>query len=290
MRGSAIGGKTRICGVMGDLVAHSVSPAMHNAAFRELGLDYAYLPFNVGADNLGKAVDGIRALNLVGMNVTIPHKVAVIPLLDEVDPQAQQIGAVNVIHNKDGRLAGSNTDAEGFLRLLEGHGINARGLRVVVLGAGGAARAACFALASQGAVITILNRTADKAAGCAREMAGNTGCTFEALEMNAANLARALAETDLLVNATSIGMAPGADRSPVNSELLERRHTVVDIVYNPVKTRLVRDAEKAGAVAIGGLDMLAWQGALAFERWTGRAAPFDVMRRAATRAVRSYEE
>ena len=275
---------------MGDPVAHSVSPAMHNAAFRELGLDYAYLPFNVGADGLGMAVDGIRALKLVGMNVTIPHKVAVIPLLDEVDPLAQQIGAVNVIHNKGGRLAGSNTDAEGFLRLLEGHGIDACGLRVAVLGAGGAARAACFALASRGAVITILNRTADKAAGCAREMAGHTGRTFEALEMNASNLARALAEADLLVNATSIGMAPGVDRSPISRELLGRRHTVVDIVYNPVKTRLVRDAEKAGAVAIGGLDMLAWQGALAFEIWTGRAAPFDIMRRAAARAVRRYEE
>ena len=290
MKGPAIGGKTRICGVMGDPVAHSVSPAMHNAAFRELGLDYAYLPFNVGAADLGRAVDGIRALNLVGVNVTIPHKVAVIPLLDEVDPMALQIGAVNVIHNKGGRLAGSNTDAEGFLRLLGGHGIQPMDMRVAVLGAGGAARAACFALASRGAVITILNRTADKAAGCAAEMAERTGRAFEALETNPANLARALAKADLLVNATSIGMSPGLDRSPVSRELLGRRHTVVDIIYNPVKTRLVRDAEKAGAVAIGGLDMLAWQGALAFEIWTGRAAPFDIMRRAAARAVRSYKE
>ena len=290
MKGTAIGGKTRICGVMGDPVAHSVSPAMHNAAFRELGLDYAYLPFNVGADGLAGAVEGMRALNMVGMNVTVPHKVAVIPLLDEVDPLAQQIGAVNVIHNKGGRLIGSNTDAEGFLRLLEGHGIQARGMRVAVLGAGGAARAVCFALASRGAVITILNRTTDKAAGCAAETAEHTGLTFEALETNPANLARALAKADLLVNATSIGMAPGADKSPVSRELLDRRHTVVDIVYNPIKTMLVRDAEKAGAVTIGGLDMLTWQGALAFEIWTGRAAPFDVMRRAAARAVKSYEE
>ena len=289
MKGHAISGKTRICGVMGDPVAHSVSPAMQNAAFHELGLDYAYLPFNVGADRLAGAVEGIRALNMLGMNVTVPHKVAVIPLLDEVDPLAQQIGAVNVIHNKGGRLVGSNTDAGGFLRLLEGHGIDARGLRVAVLGAGGASRAVCFALASRGAQITILNRAADKAAGCAAEMAGYTGRTFEALEMNPANLARALAKADLLVNATSIGMAPGVDKSPVNRELIERKHTVVDIVYNPLKTRLMRDAEKAGSVTIGGLEMLAWQGALTFEMWTGHVAPIDVMRRAAAGAVKSYE-
>ena len=289
-KGLAISGKTRVCGVMGDPVGHSVSPAMHNAAFSALGLDYAYLPFNVSADGLAGAVAGIRALNIVGMNVTIPHKVTVIPLLDEIDPIAQRIGAVNVIHNKGGRLIGSNTDAVGFLRMLEERGIDARGLRVAVLGAGGAARAICFALASRGAEITILNRTADRAAGCAAEMAGYTGRTFEALEMNPANLARALAKADLLVNATSIGMVPDVDKSPVSRELLERRHTVVDIVYNPVKTRLMRDAEKAGAMTIGGLDMLVWQGALAFEIWTGHVAPLDVMRRAAARAVKSYEE
>jgi shikimate dehydrogenase len=290
MKGPAISGKTRVCGVMGDPVAHSVSPAMHNAAFRELGLDYAYLPFNVGTDRLAAAVDSIRTLNMVGMNITIPHKVAVIPLLDEVDPLAQRIGAVNVIHNKGGRLAGFNTDAGGFLRMLEEHGIDARGLQVAVLGAGGAARAVCFALASRGADITILNRTAGKAAGLAAEMEGYAGRAFEALEMNPANLAHTLAKACLLVNATSIGMVPGVDKSPVSRELLERRHTVLDIVYNPVKTRLIRDAEKVGAMTIGGLDMLVWQGASAFEIWTGRGAPLDVMLRAAAGAVKSHEE
>jgi shikimate dehydrogenase len=290
MKVPAIGGNTKICGVMGDPVAHSVSPAMHNAAFRELGLDYAYLPFNVSADRLAGAVEGMRALNMVGMNVTIPHKVAVIPLLDEVAPLARQIGAVNVIHNEGGRLTGSNTDAGGFLRLLEGHGIDARGLRVAVLGAGGASRAVCFALASRGAHITILNRTADKAEACAAELAVYTGRTFEALEMNPANLAGALAKAGLIVNTTSIGMAPGVKKSPVSRELLERRHSVVDIVYNPLKTSLIRDAQRAGALTIGGLEMLAWQGALAFEIWTGRVAPIDVMRRAAAGAVKSYEE
>jgi len=285
-----IDGKTGICGVMGDPVGHSVSPAMHNAAFRALGMNYVYLPFNVSAARLAGAVEGIRALNITGMNVTIPHKVAVIPLLDEIDPLAQRIGAVNVIHNKAGRLIGGNTDAGGFLRLLEGRGIDAQGLQVAVLGAGGTSRAVCFALASRGAEITILNRTAAGAARCAAEMAAFTGRAFEALEMNPANLARSLAKAELVVNATSIGMAPDVDRSPVSRELLGRRHTVVDIVYNPIKTRLMRDAEKAGAMSIGGLDMLAWQGALSFEIWTGRNAPLDLMRRAAAGALKSYED
>jgi len=288
--GVQIDGKTRICGVMGDPVRHSVSPAMHNAAFRTLGLNYAYLPFNVSTAGLAMAVQGIRALDIAGINVTIPHKVAVIPLLDEIEPLAQRIGAVNVIHNKVGRLIGGNTDAEGFLRLLRERGIDAQGLRVAVLGAGGASRAVCFALASTAAKITILNRTAGRAAGCAAEMAAHAGRTFEALEMNPANLAMALARADLVINATSIGMAPHVETSPVSCDLLERRHIVVDIVYNPLKTRLMKDAERAGATAIGGLDMLAWQGALSFQMWTGREAPLDVMRRAAARAVKSYEE
>ena len=275
---------------MGDPVKHSVSPAMHNAAFHTLGLNYAYLPFNVRSDKLPAAVEGIRALNIVGINVTIPHKVSVIPLLDEIDTLAQRIGAVNSIHNKGGRLIGCNTDVEGFLRLLKEHGIDARGRRVAVFGAGGASRAVCFALASRGAEITILNRTVDRAADLIADLSDYAGYTFEALTMTPANLARTLAKADLLVNATSIGMVPGVDKSPVSRELLVDRHTVVDIVYNPVKTRLLKDAEKAGATAIGGLGMLAWQGALSFEMWTGCAAPLDVMRKAAAGAVKSYEK
>jgi shikimate dehydrogenase len=288
--GTRINGPTRICGVMGDPVGHSVSPAMHNAAFRALGLNYVYLPFNVSNAGLKGAVGGIRALNIEGMNVTIPHKVAVVPLLDEIEPLAQRISAVNVIHNKGGKLTGGNTDAEGFLRLLKERGVDAQGLRTVVLGAGGASRAICFALASIGAHITILNRTAGRAADLAAETMEYKGRTFEALEMNPVNLANALAGADLVINATCVGMAPDVEKSPVSRELIERRHIVVDIVYNPIKTRLMKDAEKAGATAIGGLDMLAWQGALSFEIWTGCEAPIDVMRRAAAAALRSYEK
>lgn len=290
MAGFELNGSTMVCGVMGDPVKHSVSPAMHNAAFRRLGLNYVYLPFRVSKENLAGAVEGIRALHITGMNVTIPHKVSIIPLLDEVDPLAQRIGAVNVVHNKEGRLAGSNTDADGFLRLLKEQGIEAGSLHAVVLGAGGASRAVCFALASLGSDIIILNRTVQKALDCAAEMAKYTGRTFAALELNPDNLAGSLAKADLVVNTTSLGMAPHADVSPVNCALLERRHIVADIVYNPAVTRLLRDAEKAGARIIGGLDMLAWQGALSFETWTGCRAPVDVMRHAAAQAVKRYEK
>ncbi|MFA5079852.1 MAG: shikimate dehydrogenase [Dehalococcoidia bacterium] len=290
MTGIDLNGKTTICGLMGDPVEHSVSPAMHNAAFRRLGLNYAYLPFRVSKEGLPGAVQGIRALRIAGMNVTIPHKTSIIPLLDEIDPLARRIGAVNVIHNKDGRLSGSNTDADGFVRMITEQGIDGCGLHAVVLGAGGASRGVCFALASLGCQITILNRTMQKALDCAADMERCTGRTFSALELNENNLAAALEEAGLVVNATSIGMAPHTGDSPVDRGLLKRRHIVVDIVYNPVKTRLLREAEKAGARTIGGLDMLAWQGALSFEIWTGRRAPFDVMRRAAAEAVKRYEK
>jgi shikimate dehydrogenase len=290
MTGIELNGKTTVCGLMGDPVQHSASPAMHNTAFRKLGLNYVYLPFRVSKEGLAGAVEGIRALRIAGMNVTIPHKVSVIPLLDEADPLAQHIGAVNTISNKDGRLSGSNTDAGGFLRLLEQHGIKAGRLNAVVLGAGGASRAICFALASLGCEITILNRTVQKARDCAADMAKYTGRTFAAWELNRDNLDAALVKADLVVNATSLGMVPHADESPIDCGLLKRRHTVADIVYNPVKTRLLREADKAGARTIGGLEMLAWQGALSFEMWTGRRAPVDAMRRAAAEAVKHHEK
>jgi len=290
MTGIELNGKTTICGLIGDPVEHSVSPAMHNAAFRKLKLNYAYLPFRVSKEGLPGAVEGIRALHIAGMNVTIPHKTSIIPLLDEVDTLAQHIGAVNVVHNRDGRLHGSNTDADGFLRMLKERGITVLNLRAVVLGAGGASRAVCFALASLGCAITILNRSVPKALDCAADMQKYAGRAFAVLELNRDNLAAALADADLVVNTTSLGMSPHPDVSPVDRSLLKRRHVVIDIVYNPVKTRLLREAEKAGARTQGGLDMLAWQGALSFEMWTGRRAPFDVMRRAAAEALKRYEK
>lgn len=287
-----ISGKTRLCGLIGDPVEHTMSPVMHNAAFRETGMDYRYLPFRVKKEELGKAIDGMRALNIRGLNVTIPHKVAVIPFLDELDPLAEKIGAVNTIVNNDGLLTGYNTDATGFLQPLLEKGIEPKGKKVVILGAGGASRAVSFILADRGARLVILNRLLEL--DWAKELAGRISQTLtkevEAEELNRENLARALGEADILVNATSVGMSPNIDDTPVDADLLRPGITVFDIVYNPVKTRLLREAAAAGASTISGLDMLIWQGALAFELWTGMKAPADLMREEAIKLLQRHED
>ncbi len=280
MRDEMVSGKTRICGLIGDPVEHSVSPAMHNAAFRELGLDYLYLPFRVKKEDLSKAIEGMRAFNIRGLNVTIPHKVAVLRSLDRLDPLAEKIGAVNTIVNDDGVLTGYNTDASGFLQALLERGIEPEDKNVVILGAGGASRAISFILAERGAQIVILNRRLEL--DWAEELAGRISQTFHkevaALELDRENLTRVLKKAEILVNATSVGMNPDADVTPVTFDLLKPDLVVYDIVYNPVKTRLLREAETIGAKTINGVDMLVWQGAIAFEKWTDQKAPTELMK------------
>jgi len=282
-----ISGKTRVCGIIGDPIEHTMSPVMHNAAFKKLGMDYLYVPFRVRKGELGKAIDGIRALNIRGLNVTIPHKVDIIPFLDKLDPLVEKIGAVNTIVNSDGGLTGYNTDAAGFLQALLEKGIEPEGKNIVVLGAGGASRAISFILAERGAHLVILNRQLEL--DWAEELAHRIFQVFKkevkALELNEENLVMVLERADVLINATSVGMSPNIDETPVPARLLKPELTVFDIVYNPVKTRLLREAEAAGAQTIGGLDMLVWQGALAFEKWTGKQAPFDLMKREAIKAL-----
>ena len=285
MEGSLISGKTKVCGIIGDPIEHTMSPVMHNAAFKELGMDYRYLPFHVRAADLGAAIGGLRALNLRGLNVTIPHKTAVIPFLDKLDPSAERIDAVNTIVNDDGVLTGYNTDAAGFLQALLEKGIEPAGKSVAILGAGGAARGISFILAERGAHPVILNRHPDRAEELARRMARALKKEVKALPLSEANLAAALAEADILVNTTSVGMVPGNEDTPVPAKLLGPGLVVFDIVYNPIKTRLLREAEAAGARTIGGLAMLVWQGALAFEKWTGRKAPVNLMRKEAIKAL-----
>ncbi|MBI2836330.1 MAG: shikimate dehydrogenase [Chloroflexi bacterium] len=282
-----ISGKTKVCGLIGDPVEHTMSPAMHNAAFRELGLDYVYVAFHVKNEGLGKAIEGMRALNLRGLNVTIPHKVNVIPLLDEIDPMAKKIGAVNTIVNDNGRLKGYNTDASGFLQALLAKGIEPEGKSVVVLGAGGASRAISFILAGRGSRLTILNRAQELhwATELAHRLEEEFRRKVEALELNSKNLDKALDKADILVNATPVGMSPNDGETPAPSDLLRPELIVYDIVYNPVKTRLLREAEAANARTIAGLDMLVWQGATAFELWTGQKPPFEVMKREAAKML-----
>ena len=290
MESSPISGKTIICGVIGDPVEHTMSPVMHNAAFKELGLDYLYVPFRVKKEELGKAIDGMRALNIRGLNVTIPHKVAVIPLLDKIDPLAEKIGAVNTISNDDGVLTGYNTDATGFLQALLKRGVKPEGKNVVILGAGGASRAISFILAERGAHLVILNRKLelDWAEELAQRISQTFGRDIKALELNEENLSMVLERADILVNATSVGMSPDIDGTPVPGRVLKPGLVVFDIVYNPLKTRLLREAEEAGAQTISGINMLAWQGALAFEKWTGQKAPLELMKREAIKAL-GYE-
>jgi shikimate dehydrogenase len=277
---------TRICGIIGDPVEHSLSPAMHNAAFNKLGLDYIYLPFHVTAKNLAGAVTGLKSLNFRGMNVTIPHKISVIPLLDELEPLAGKIGAVNTIVNDNGHLKGYNTDAGGFLKSLDEKGIDSAGKTIVILGAGGVSRAVLFTLAERGADLIILNRSkemewAEKLGANISQFSKNK---IRTMELNNANLKSVLKTADILVNATSVGMSPNTD-TLVPQELFRPELTVFDVIYNPVKTRLLEEAEKAGAVIIGGLDMLVWQGALAFELWTGVKAPHTTMKNTAAKLL-----
>ena len=282
---STISGKTKIVGVIGWPVSHSISPQMHNAAFREMGLDWCYIPLPVDIakpDTIGDAVRGLPALGLAGANVTVPHKQAVMSHLDWLTPAAEAIGAVNTIRvEADGRLSGDNTDARGFIADLREHGVTLEGTRAVVLGAGGSARAVVFGLAEAGCLsIAILNRTEQKA----HDLAMDIRSFFPACRLSGhapEHLALMASEADLIVNCTSLGMTPQVDTTPWDDAVAFRTDQVVyDLVYNPPQTRLLQKAAADGAQGINGLGMLIWQGAIAFERWTGQLPPVDVMRSA----------
>ncbi len=284
-------GKTKICALIGDPVEHTMSPAMQNAAFQDRRLDFVYVPFLVKKEGLSQAVAGFRALNVRGFNVTIPHKVAVIPWLDKLDPLASQIGAVNTVVNDGGVLTGSNTDAEGFLRALREHGVRPEGQNVIIVGAGGAARAIAYILLQNSARVSIVNRREEL--DWARSIAAGAAAAFKKVEVKVfelGQLSRAIDNTALLVNATSVGMSPDAGKSPVPSGLLKGIPVVFDIVYNPVATQLLQDARAVGAQTISGVDMLAWQGALAFEKWTGVPAPLELMRGRALQMLEGHED
>ncbi len=277
-----LSGATVVCGIVGDPIAHSLSPAMQNAAFDAVGLNYVYVPLRLprGAARIG--AESMRALGIRGLNVTVPHKVDILPFLDSVDPQARRIGAVNTILNEDGLLTGFNTDAAGFTEGLSRCNIDVDGAEVVVMGAGGAARAVVFSLYERGALVTILNRDAARAASLARDVSAtglgpvkNGGLTDAELELR---LPRAV----LLVNTTSVGMHPLEGESSCPRRLLRPDLAVCDIVYNPRDTLLLREAASCGAATIDGVEMLVRQGARAFELWTGVAAPVELMRSVVT--------
>jgi len=263
---------------------------MQNAAFTGKGLDYVYLPFRVPAGQLEKAVQGLRALDFAGVNVTIPHKVAVMPLLDEIDGLAEYIGAVNTIVNRNGVLKGYNTDAAGFYEALVAGHITIPQKKIVVLGAGGAARAIAFILADKRAKLTILNRTPGSAEAIARLIFKALRVEVKTGELTDKNLKSSLVEADILVNTTSLGMSPRTSDTPVPAALLSKDQVVVDIIYNPWQTRLLKEAGQKGSSVISGLEMLVRQGTAAFELWTGVKAPVDIMRKAVEEALKKNEE
>lgn len=265
-----INGKTFVLGIIGKPVSHSMSPIMHNAALNELGLDGVYVPFPV--ENVEQAVTGMRGLSIKGLSVTIPHKETVIGFLDEIDSVAKRIGAVNTVVQQEGAkgnqiLKGYNTDWLGANRALA-EKIELKGKKVVLLGAGGSARAIGFGLQEVGAKVMLCSRTEEKG----RLLADELGCDWAGLD------SLSELEGDIVVNATSVGMNPNADVSLMTVEQLTKFDVVMDIVYSPLNTKLLKNAEEAGCETVGGLEMLLYQGVAQFELWTNETAPVEVMR------------
>jgi shikimate dehydrogenase len=281
-----ITGKTKIVGVIGDPIEHSCSPQMHNAAFRQLDMDYVYIAFHVKAEDLKAAIDGFRALNIKGINVTIPHKQGVMPLIDELSREAELIGAVNTLVFKEDVIEGHNTDARGFIAAMREEGADVpRDGSVVVLGAGGAARAVVVSLALEGVKrISIANRTASRAIQLAADISQKTGIEIHGMGFDDKKLPEAIAESSLLINATSAGMDL---QQPllIDKDWLHHQLVVYDIIYNPPETRLMKVAQEKGLKTIGGIGMLVHQGAIAFELWTGQYPPVDTMRHALMKAL-----
>jgi shikimate dehydrogenase len=279
-------------GVIGDPGKRSLSPVFQQAAIDALGLDIVYERWATPPDALAARVEGLRAPAVLGANVTIPHKEAVIPMLDELDGLARKVGAVNTIVNREGRLHGHNTDVEGFLRgLRDDADFDPVGKRALVAGAGGAARAVVVALAEAGArSVVIINRTYPRASRLVEELAPLAGDTeLNALPDIYPSWAEALSRADLLVNCTPAGQASAGDsaeeESPVPFDAIRPGILVYDLVYVPAETALMKAAKAAGARGVGGLPMLIYQGAASLKLWTGRDAPVDIMLKAAREAL-----
>lgn len=263
--------------IIGDPVSHSLSPAMHNAAFKSLSMDDVYIAYKVSSHELESSVESLRSVNISGFNVTIPHKIAVLQYLDEVDLLSRKAGAVNTVASIDGRFKGFNTDIQGFLQPLLNRGIDFRGLSVLLFGAGGSARAVVASLSSVTGIskLVVANRTYNKSSELSKqaELQGLTSSVSMIEE------AKVMAKRfDLIVNATSVGLQ--SNESILDSEDIDGSSTVYDLVYRPVMTKLLENAREKGARIIYGYEMLLEQGAQAFEIWTGLKAPIPAMKKA----------
>ena len=267
-----INSNTAIYAVLGDPISHCLSPVMHNSAFSHVNYNGVYLAFRV--KEIGKAISGIRALGIKGAGITIPHKVAVMEFLDEIDDTAGKIGAVNTIVNRHGKITGYNFDTIGAVKAVkEKTGIKDKA--VAILGAGGAARAVGYGIITEGGRLTILNRTKSKGEKLAADL-DSEFCSLEDFKR---------VKCDILINTTSVGMEPNLKGMPVEKEHLNKGMIVMDIVYNPLRTRLLKVAEDMGCTTIDGVSMFVFQGAGQFELWTGKKAPVDLMRKTVLKAL-----
>jgi shikimate dehydrogenase len=270
---------TRLCAVIGNPIGHSLSPALHNAAFNALGLDFVYVAFRV--EDLRSAIGGMRALeNFRGLSVTIPHKIEIMEYLDEVDDIDRSIGSINTVINEGGRLIGFGTDGPGALKALVDAGVDTAGATALMIGAGGAARAIAFTLARQAGVkkLVIMDINAGVLGGLVADLTRGTGVTVEGEAMGADALARRVGEADIVINCTPVGMHPREDATVVPAELLRPGQVIFDVVYTPLETRLLREARERGCTVISGVEMFINQAVLQFERFTGATAPEEVMR------------
>lgn len=285
-----INGSTKLAGIIGYPISHSVSPQMHNAAYEKLGLNYCYLPIPVKPEDLKKALEGIRMLGFVGVNVTIPHKEAVIPYLDEVTKISRLIGAVNVILNQEGRLVGYNTDGSGFIdSLREDVSFDVKGKNAVILGAGGGAKAVSIMLAQDKVKTMVISDVIyEKAENLCGYINSHFNIAPYACPVKSKELRKSIENCDLLVNTTPIGMSPKPDECPIDEDFqISARTLVYDLVYNPLETKLLRLAKSRGAKAVSGIGMLIRQGALAFSLFTEQEPPVKVMQDAALSALKS---
>ena len=272
-----INGRTELYGIIGNPVRHSLSPMIHNGAFKRLGWNAVYLAFEI--KNLEEALRGIRGLGVRGVSVTHPFKTEVIPFLDKVEKLAKKIGAVNTIVHREGRLIGYNTDCDGALEALE-EKMDLRGKRVVLLGAGGAARAIGFGLKERNCQLIIANRSRDRGGALSRELKCHFIPMSSLVKMKGGEL-----EADVVINATSLGMVPRERETPLPKKLLRKGMMVMDIVYEPLQTKLLREAKEKGCLTINGLEMLVQQGVAQFMIWTGKRPEIGKIKKDLRRAL-----
>lgn len=276
-----IDGYTRTCGLIGSPVEHTMSPAIHNTLAEAMGQNLVYVPFHVQTGRVGEAVMGAYALNLLGCNVTVPYKSEVIPYLREIDPLAERIGAVNTLVRVESGFKGYNTDMSGLLRALEADGVKIKGEKVLLLGAGGVARAVTVMLSELAGEIIILNRTLEKAQKIADEVNASAGRTRVRVMPAGGWRQLTKGERYLAIQATNVGMFPKSDEAVIEeTDFYERIHTGYDLIFNPAKTRFMQLTEEAGGRAYNGLKMLLYQGVIAYELWTGRTVTGELEERA----------